>query len=191
MIWTAKRGPKLVELGYGRVGHQNPQRFFGVIFPIIAFLMGLLALIVKHGIFNVNYSEFLNFFLIAFLFCFALSRIFSAFRVILTPDSLYYMNLYPTFLLSYRAPLDRMVKVEKGPVPWGARWPGLVFHYTHLNGSADKIHIALHNFPTREVQRILDEIAQRRPDLKMPEVGKKQQRAIDLMIPAKRPRRKK
>lgn len=93
------------------------------------------------------------------------------------------MNLYPTFLISYRAPIDRMVKVEKEPVPWGARWPGLAFHYTHPNGLADKIHIALTNFPTKDVQSILDEIALRRPDLKMPNIGKKQRRAIDLVLP--------
>jgi hypothetical protein len=46
------------------------------------------------------------------------------------------------------------------------------------HGRERKFYISLNNFPASEVQRMLDEIGKRRPDLKIPTVGK-QETAFD------------
>lgn len=167
----------IVALKLGKVKYQKPyQQLAGVVSAIMVFHYG--SQIYKLGIGGLDYTvawQVLLIFVVLSLLCIFFIQ---GYRVILTEKFVSLYLLYPFRLTGKFAPLDEITRLENGWVTWNRPMHAITVFWRGRRGREDKLYISLDNFPTGEVQRLLDELGKRRPDLKIPAVGE-QAREID------------
>jgi hypothetical protein len=98
--------------------------------------------------------------------------VIQGFRVVLDAECISTYLFYPLRIFGKSAPLGEITKIKKGRINRGRPMQAITVDWQDYNEWGRQLHIPLDNFPAREVQRLLDEVGKRRPDLKIPVVGK-------------------